>query len=220
MREKNGVTALLRESAGVFRDNLSSMFFMVLLSVIPIIGDSLHTCIIQQIKNKEEVSVIKALRKVLEYFWRLFAVGFLFTLSIYGWMFVPIYGWLKVIYYSIYSAMVSNVVILEGVTDTAAMKRCREIIMRNKESRSLSIGFLVGIPLLALIFYGVIDQVLLPVLIEKNNTLLFLLFNFVPVFIFAPVFEVGNSLLYYELIKLEAEDGAASEKVTEILKRE
>ncbi|MCL5773994.1 MAG: hypothetical protein M1536_06400 [Firmicutes bacterium] len=212
---RKGAIALFQDSLTIFRDNLSKMFFMVIFAVIPIIGDSLHTCVVQQIKNKEDVSVKKALMKALKYFWRLFEVNFLFSLSMNGWMLVPVYGWIKVIYYSFYSTMISNVVILEELSGTAAMKRCRELIMRTKETTSFSLKFLILIPVIPVIVYLIFYVFSMSNIIMLGEiTLIFTLISF---FVFAPVFEVANSLLYYELIRREVEDGAASAKVKEIL---
>ncbi|MBI2252145.1 MAG: hypothetical protein HYU63_05320 [Armatimonadetes bacterium] len=215
MRKINNLNDILKEAFNIFKNNLLQSFFMFLSSIIPVIGDSLHTCIVEQIFKKEEISARKALLKALGYFWNLLEVIILFTISMTLWIFVPIYGWIKAVYYSLYSAMISNVVILEGMAGKKAMQRCREIIMRNKESQSLAIGFFVGFPLIiscVFILIGFISSLHNNFNLKLTNIIMIVLS-----FIFLSVFEIGNSLIYYELIKRELEDGVASPKVKELL---
>lgn len=219
MRKINNFIDILKEAFNIFKNNLLQSFYMFLSSVIPVIGDSLHTCIVEQIIKKEEISIHKALFKALGYFWKLLGVIILFTISMILWMFVPVYGWIKAVYYGIYINMISNVVILEGMAGEKAMQRCREIIMRNKESRSLALGFFIGFPF---IFFIYVFLIILSIFILLTGLSGFILkstniISIVLSFIFLSIFEIGNSLIYYELIKRELEDGIASPRVKELL---
>ena len=116
---------------------------------MPIMGDALHTLLIAQIRRTKNISPQKAMQEVWSLLPSIFAAKLYFECAALLWALVPIYGIIQGAKHRQYWAMVSNVLVFEGLSGSACRNRCRALV--NERGGGMGVRTLVTIPSLLLI---------------------------------------------------------------------
>jgi hypothetical protein len=128
--------------------NRKSLLPVFPLLCLPVVGDALHSLLINQKIQRKELLSSQAVQEVWSLLPSLLSMKLYFEGAALLWSFVPIYGIIRDIRHRLHWAMASNVLVFEGLSGEAGRKRCRELI---QEEFSMGVRTLVTVPVLLMV---------------------------------------------------------------------
>jgi len=118
------------------------------LLCLPIVGDALHSLLINQKIQKKQLLTRQAVQEVWSLLPSLLSMKLYFEGAALLWSFVPIYGIIRDVRHRLHWAMASNVLVFERLSGEAGRKRCRELV---QEVFSFGVRTLVTVPVLLMV---------------------------------------------------------------------
>ena len=180
------------------------------LLCVPVLGDALHSLLIMQKIERENLFPMQAVKEVWRLIPSLLGMKLYFEGAALLWGLIPIYGIIQGAKHRMYWAMASNVLVFERLSGKAGRERCRELVK----------GFLGGIGVRTLITVPALVSTLLLIawvinatFFETSSTYGFWVFVVAVFWIIIPGSGAVNTFCYVEIRKESVMAPQGNEKI-------
>lgn len=167
------------------------------LLCLPIVGDALHSLLINQKIQKKELLTRQAVQEVWSLLPSLVSMKLYFEGAALLWSFVPIYGIIRDVRHRLHWAMASNVLVFERLSGEAGRHRCRELIQKEF---SMGVRTLVTVPVLLIVGF-LLTWLIGGIFVETSYSYGFWVLIAAIFWITIPASGAVNTFFYLQIVK-------------------
>jgi hypothetical protein len=198
VNEKRSAFSIWSRVFGFYLDHLPALLVILPLLFVPVFTDALHTVLIHQHVKQRVLRMGDGLKQALKATMPLLEVKMAFWWRSTLWGMIPLIGWVKDAQLRVAWGMTSNVMLLEGASDTACRMRCEDI--SRHADPSLLVRSLITVPVLlyviTVVLYVIAEQLV-------GGGWLFALWIVFAFWIALPASAAANTFAYLDVVPLQ-----------------